>query len=260
MINGELVSIIMPSYNTGQYISESIKSVIDQTYDNWELIIVDDCSTDNTDEVVKSFDDFRIKYIKNNKNLGAALSRNIALRESKGKWIAFLDSDDLWSRDKLEKQIEFMLKNNFQFSYTKYEEIDENGAPLGVQITGPERITKRKMYNYCYPGCLTVMYDAEKIGLIQIKDIKKNNDYSMWLEICEKSECWLLDDYLGRYRKRKGSISRQSIITLIGWHYKLWHEAKDKNIFISIWYTGRNLLYGFIKKMKYVKHVDEIGK
>ena len=101
-----LVSIIMPSYNTAKFISDSINSVLSQTYSNWELIIVDDCSSDNTDEIVSPFlSDKRIKYLKNEKNSGAAVSRNYALREAKGKWIAFLDSDDLWEKDKLQKQI-----------------------------------------------------------------------------------------------------------------------------------------------------------
>ena len=176
----DLVSVIMPSYNTADYISESIKSVQAQTYTNWELIIVDDCSTDNTDEVVVAFlGDQRIRYLKNERNSGAAVSRNRALRKAKGKWIAFLDSDDLWAPEKLEKQIGFMEKNGYSFSYTNYEEIDMAGQKTGVKITGPKKITKTGMFNYCWPGCLTVMYDAEKVGLIQIADIKKNNDYAM---------------------------------------------------------------------------------
>ena len=159
----ELVSIIMPSYNTGKFIQETIDSVINQTYDNWELIIVDDCSSDNTDEIVKSIKDDRIFYLKNKKNSGAAVSRNKALKMAKGKWIAFLDSDDLWKKDKLEKQIKFMKNNNYHFSYTNYVEIDENDAKTGTKVTGPKKITKIGMKNYCWPGCLTVMYDAEKI-------------------------------------------------------------------------------------------------
>ena len=107
----DLVSIIMPSYNTAPYIRETIQSVLDQTYQNWELIIVDDCSTDNTDGVVASIKDDRIRYLKNEKNSGAAVSRNRALREAEGRWIAFLDSDDVWMPDKLEKQVSFMEKN-----------------------------------------------------------------------------------------------------------------------------------------------------
>ena len=106
-----MVSVIMPSWNTGKFIAESIQSVIDQTYKNWELLIVDDCSTDNTDQVVASFNDDRIRYLKNKKNSGAALTRNKAIREARGEWIAFLDSDDLWFPKKLERQIKFMKKN-----------------------------------------------------------------------------------------------------------------------------------------------------
>ena len=117
----ELVSIIMPSYNTSEYVEESIKSVLNQTYTNWELIIVDDCSTDNSEEIIKQFThDARIRFFKNEKNSGAAISRNFALREAKGKWIAFLDSDDLWEPEKLEKQIGFMRENDYKFSYTDY--------------------------------------------------------------------------------------------------------------------------------------------
>ena len=124
----EMVSIITPSYNTARFIGEAIQSVQAQTYTNWEMIIVDDCSTDNTDDVVKPFlSDQRIKYLKNDKNSGAAVCRNRAIKEAKGKWMAFLDSDDLWMPEKLEKQIEFMEKNGYHFSYTKYTEIDEDG-------------------------------------------------------------------------------------------------------------------------------------
>ena len=120
-----LVSIIMPSYNTTSFIAESIQSVLAQSYKDWELIIVDDCSSDNTDQVVKPYlSDERIKYYKNEKNSGAAVSRNRAIREAKGKWIAFLDSDDLWMPEKLQKQVSFMEKNGYYFSYTNYAEID----------------------------------------------------------------------------------------------------------------------------------------
>lgn len=250
---GDLVSIIMPSYNTSQYIAETIQSVIDQSYQNWELIIVDDCSTDNTDYVVSKINDQRITFLKNKKNSGAAVSRNRALREAKGKWIAFLDSDDLWKPDKLEKQIQFMKKNNYSFSYTNYEEIDVNGNDTYVKVTGPKRITKTGMFNYCWPGCLTVMYDASKIGLIQIHDIKKNNDYAMWLKVCQKADCYLLDEYLAKYRKgRSGSISTHSIKTMISWHYKLYRETEEMGAVKSLFNTGRNLVFGFYKKIRYV--------
>lgn len=249
-----LVSIIMPSYNTAPYIKQTIQSVLDQIYTNWELIIVDDCSTDNTDEIVDAIKDSRIRYFKNEKNSGAAISRNKALREAKGQWIAYLDSDDLWMPKKLEKQIKFMEENGCAFSYTNYEEIDVDGNKTGVKVTGPKKITKTGMFNYCWPGCLTVMYDANKIGLIQIEDIKKNNDYAMWLKVCRKANCYLLDEVLGQYRKgRVGSISTHSIKTMIEWHYKLFRENEKMKIINAFICTIRNLLFGFWKKIKYVE-------
>lgn len=249
----DLVSIIMPSYNTGAFIGETIQSVLAQTYENWELIIVDDCSTDNTDSIVAAYDDHRIQYLKNERNSGAAVSRNRALREAKGKWIAFLDSDDRWLPEKLEKQIQFMEKNKYSFSYTNYEEIDENGIKNGVKVTGPLKITKRGMFHYCWPGCLTVMYNAESVGLIQIEDIKKNNDYAMWLKVCQKADCYLLDEYLAEYRRgRCGSVSTHSYRTLIKWHYKLYRKAEKDSVLRSLFNTGRNLIFGLYKKKKYV--------
>lgn len=251
---GSLVSIIMPSYNTGKFIKESIDAVLDQTYINWELLIVDDCSNDNTDEVVMPYlADERIKYLKNEKNSGAAVSRNRALREAKGKWIAFLDSDDLWAPEKLQKQILFMEKNDYHFSYTSYIEIDEASNPNGKRVTGPKRITKTGMFNYCWPGCLTVMYDAETVGLIQIGDIKKNNDYAMWLQACKKADCFLLDEELAKYRKRSGSISNHGYTALIKWHYRLFREAQGMNPLVASVMTVRNLFFGVWKKVKYTK-------
>lgn len=261
-----LVSIIMPSYNTAKYIGDSIASVMIQTYTDWELIIVDDASTDNTDEVVNRVilsgaqaesKDLakRIHYLKNEKNSGAAVSRNRALAQAKGKWIAFLDSDDLWAPEKLEKQLRFMAENGYAFSYTRYEEIDESGNPTGTLVGGPKRITKTGMFNYCWPGCLTVMYNREVVGDIQIADIKKNNDYAMWLKVCRKADCYLLPETLASYRKRGGSISNHSYVALIKWHYKLYREAERLNPVISLWVTGRNLFFGVWKKLKYVERV-----
>ncbi len=251
----DLVSIIMPSYNTAQYISKSIQSVLMQTYKDWELIIIDDCSTDNTDEVVITFlSDKRIRYLKNEKNCGAAASRNRALREAKGKWIAFLDSDDLWMPDKLKRQIHFMEKNKYHFSYTNYVEIDTEDKRNGITVTGPKRITKTGFFNYCWPGCLTVMYDSEIVGIIQISDIKKNNDYAMWLKVCKKADCHLLNEELALYRRgRTGSVSTQSIKTMIGWHYKLFREAEGQTPILAMFNTARNMVFGYYKKNHYVK-------
>lgn len=251
----ELVSIIMPSYNSEKYIANSIRSVFAQTYTNWELLIVDDCSTDNTVEVIKPYlVDKRVLFFKNINNSGAAISRNRALREARGKWIAFLDSDDYWMPEKLERQIQFMEKNYYHFSYTNYSEIDAEGKRNGITVTGPKRITKTDFFNFCWPGCLTVMYDKDVIGLIQIVDIKKNNDYAMWLKVSRKADCYLLDEELALYRRgRVGSISTHSIRTMIGWHYKLFREAEGQNPIVAIFNTGRNMVFGFYKKKRYVK-------
>ncbi len=148
-----LVSIIMPSWNTARFIGESIQCVIGQTYQNWELLIVDDCSTDNTDEVVSRFlTDPRIKYFHNEKNSGAALTRNRAMREAQGEWIAFLDSDDLWLPEKLKKQIDFMKKGGYVLSYHEYEKIDEEDRNLNIYVTGPDVVDKPKIYRYDYIG------------------------------------------------------------------------------------------------------------
>ena len=251
----DLVSIIMPSYNTAQYIADSIRSVQAQTYENWELLIVDDCSTDDTDGVVTSFlSDPRIRYLKNEVNSGAAISRNYALREARGRWIAFLDSDDLWAPEKLERQILFMEKENCHFSYTYYQEIDEASQPLGVTVQGPRHITKAGMLRFCWPGCLTVMYDAQVVGLLQIPDIRKNNDYAMWLHVIDKADCYLLPEILAGYRRRRGSISNQSYIKLIKWHYRLFRHVRKESVCLSTVYTVGNLVFGVYKKLRYVKH------
>lgn len=251
----ELVSVIMPSYNTAAYIADSIKSVISQTYQNWELIIVDDCSTDNTDDIVSYFSDNRIKYMKNKKNMGAAATRNRALREAKGEWIAFLDSDDLWLPTKLEKQINFMKNNGYVFSYHNYEKIDENSENLNVIVTGPKLINRKEMYNYGYPGCLTFIYNVKIIGLLQIKNISKNNDYAMLLKLCKKANCYLLDENLAKYRIRKKSISHDKLWKKLKSHYDLFHVCDEQSISTSLWYACWNMIYGILKKIRYEKRI-----
>ena len=251
----DLVSIIMPSYNCGLYVEETIRSVQAQTYKNWEIIFVDDCSTDDTIKLVQNIQlsDKRIRLFQNKINSGAAITRNHALSEAKGKWIAFLDSDDLWEPTKLERQVAFMEKFGYAFSYTGYGEIDEESKETGIIISGPKRVTKVGMFAFCWPGCLTVMYDASKIGLIQIVDIKKNNDYAMWLKVSKKADCYFLDECLAKYRRgRIGSISSHSYVTMIKWHYVLFREAECMNPVSSFLMTCVNLVCGVYKKMRYV--------
>ena len=255
MLNCGLVSIITPSWNCETFLDETIRSVQSQTYQNWELLFQDDCSTDNTKDIIAKYaeKDSRIKYEINNKNSGAAITRNNALKRAKGKWIAFLDSDDLWEPEKLEKQIHFMSDNGYHFSYTECIFIDEYSNPLGVHVSGPHKVGKFHMYNYCWIGCLTVMYDREYIGLVQIEDIKKNNDYAMWLKVSQYADCYLLPEVLASYRVRQNSISRHPKIALIKWHYKLFRDAEKQNVIMSVINTIRNLIFGVYKKLRYNK-------
>ena len=254
------VSIIVPNYNCESFLIETIESVVKQTYSNWELIIVDDCSTDNSVAVINNYcqQDERIKLFVNDKNSGAAASRNRAIREASGKWIAFLDSDDLWLPEKLEKQLKFMNDNDYKFSYTAYEHINEQNEPMDIVVTGPKIVTKKKMFRYCYPGCLTVMYDSEEVGVIQIPDEIANgeNDYAIWLKVAKTYTCYFLDEVLSQYRVRDNSLSHKSSkFKLIKNHYRLF-RISERRCAIAAWFSMlRNLYFGFWKKVKYVNRV-----
>ena len=259
MNNNKLVSIIMPSYNCGRYIEASIRSVLAQTYREWELIVVDDCSTDGSLGVALNMqeDDSRIRVLRQERRQGAATARNRALREAQGRWIAFLDSDDQWEPTKLERQIAFMERHGYAFSYTAYQELNEHEQPIGKLVTGPRRITRLGMFAYCWPGCLTVMYDASKVGLVQIKPIHKNNDYAMWLKVIRKADCYLLDECLARYlRGRSGSITTHGYRELIKWHYFLFRHAEGMSPIASFLLMCGNLLFGVFKKLLYVKKIE----
>ena len=257
-MDNNLVSIITPTYNCGRFIEETIKSVQAQTYANWEMIISDDCSTDNTRDVISPYleSDSRIKYICNEKNSGAAITRNNALKVAKGRWIAFLDSDDLWLPEKLERQVSFMEENGYAFSYHEYTEISESGEDLGVYVSGKKSVGKFGMYACCWPGCLAVMYDAQKIGLIQINDVKKNNDTAMWLKVIRKANCYLLKENLARYRRRKGSITPPSLKARILWHYRLFRDAEEMNPVLSVFWMCMNMVGNLYKKVFFVRKFD----
>lgn len=252
----EMVSIIMPAYNTGRYIAQSIQSVINQTYQNWELIIVDDCSDDETVDMIREFQDKRIRLYRAKQNCGAANCRNKALREARGFWIAFLDSDDLWHPEKLSRQIAFMNKEQIKFSYTEYGKIDENTRRIGLNVTGPQVIKKGGMFRYCWPGCLTVMYASDILpGRLKIKDIRKNNDYAMWLILTRYADCYLLDEVLAEYRRREGSISRTKYTQLIKWHFILFHDIEKMPVLKACYFVVQNLFFGMIKKILYEKRI-----
>lgn len=249
----DLVSIVMPAYNCEKYVGASIESIINQTYQNWELLVVDDCSTDKTQSVVHTYLDARIKYTKNEKNSGAAVSRNKALKMAKGRWIAFLDSDDMWMPEKLNYQIQFMQQNGYSFSCTKRTTCHEDGSLTGIYISSPPKVTKFHMHNYCWIGASTAMYDQEVIGLIQIADLKKRNDYAIWLKAIEKADCYYLDETLSIYRKRLGSISNVSKVSLIKHFYILYRQGENMSPVHAGVRTFRNLVFGSMKKALYYK-------
>lgn len=257
MIDYGLVSIITPSWNSSKYALETIKSIQAQTYPNWELLFQDDCSTDDTKEVVSKLAscDTRIKYECNKTNSGAALTRNRAISRAKGKWIAFLDSDDLWYPDKLENQIKFMVKNGYHFTYTNYCEIDSNSDETGIIVTGPKHITKRLMYLYDWIGCLTVIYNREYVGMVQIGDLKKNNDYALWLKIIKKADCYLYDKILAKYRRgRSGSIrSNQKAVVLIKHLYIMFRTEEGFSNLSAFIHTCLCLICVCFKKLVYTK-------
>lgn len=255
-----LVSIVMPAYNSERFIGAAIRSVLDQTYRDWELLIVDDCSTDSTREVVRSFADNRISLLLNSENSGAAMSRNKAIREAKGRWIAFLDSDDLWHPSKLEMQIGYMEKNGLSFTCTYYCCVDECGIISEDVITAPRCIDKKMMYRYCYPGALTVVYDSDAVGLVQVCDLRKNNDYAMWLQIIEREQLICLESCLAVYRRRAGSISSGNKVLLLQHHYFLFRRGLQCGRLRSLLYIGRNIFFGIAKKLMCRKKMDSLTK
>lgn len=231
-----LVSIIMPAYNCEKFISETIISVQNQIYKNWELIIVDDCSTDSTEKIVKGFaiNDSRINYYKLLSNSGAAFARNYGIKKVNGEFIAFLDSDDLWFPEKLNIQITRMRDLNITFSCTAYNKIDEAGNDLNVTLKPASKISYQELLKNC-PGNSTVAYNANKLGRYLIPDIKKRNDYVMWLKIIKQSEFLIgFNETLSSHRLREDSLS-SSKVKLVKYHWKIYREIEKLDLFKSVY-------------------------
>ena len=226
----KLVSIIMPAYNCVDYIAESIRSVQNQTYQNWELIVADDNSTDGTVNMVRSMaaDDNRILLLEADINLGPAAARNRAINAAQGNYIAFLDSDDIWFPDKLRKQISFMEQTGYGFTYTAYEKINERSEKMGIVVSAPKSVNYSSMLYRGDPiGNLTVVYDATKLGKFYVPDIKKRNDFALWLKImhaCERA--YGLNEVLASYRVRSGSISSTRKSELLKYYWKLYRDIE----------------------------------
>lgn len=244
-----IVSIIVPAYNSECYIGRTIESVISQTYKFWEMIIVDDCSSDKTAEVILSYSlkDKRIKYSRLEVNSGAAVARNVAMSMATGQYIAFLDSDDVWLPDKLSAQIQFMQENNYKFTCTDYEQIDETGRCLGKIIHCREKADYNRVLLDCPIGNSTVMYDVTQMGKFEVPNIRKRNDDALWLKML-KSEKFIygLNQVLVQYRVRHDSISANKF-QLIKYHWVLYRKIEHLNIMRSIFYI---LHWGVIKILR----------
>ena len=233
-----LVSVIMPTYNCGKFIEETIKSVANQTYKNWELIIVDDCSKDNTEDIINRYaeSDNRIKYHKLETNQGAAVARTKAMKMARGSYMAFLDSDDLWKNDKLEKQINFMEKNSYSFTCTAYEQIDENNNLLNKIIRPKIKADYNRILLDCPVGNSTVMYNVDKLGKFEVPNIRKRNDDALWLQILKKEKyIYGLNEILMQYRIRQNSISSNKL-DLIKYHWQLYRQIEHLSIFRSVFH------------------------
>lgn len=243
-----LVSVITPFHNSAQFIADTIESVLMQSFHDWELIVVDDSSTDNSVMVAKSFvkKESRIKIIQLSYNAGAAVARNAAIDIAKGRYIAFLDSDDLWKADKLEKQLEFMQKNDIAFSYSAYEKIDENGKIVG-QVGVPERVTYHDLLKVCSVGCLTAMYDTAKLGKIYMPLIRKRQDLGLWLKILKETPCgYGLSEPLAQYRVHRNSISADKI-DAAKYTWMLYRQFEGLYFFKAMYYFSFYALNGVLR-------------
>jgi len=208
-----LVSIITPVFNASRFIKDCITSVKEQTYENWELILVDDCSKDDSVHIIneESADDGRIILVQLDKNGGAAAARNKALDMAKGEYVAFLDSDDIWLPEKLENQVHFMVSNNISFSFTEYGFIDESGNELNKHIKVPTEVDYNFLLKNTIIGCLTVMLDKRAFGNIQMSSLM-HEDYALWLSLLRDGcKAYGLQKKLALYRVVKGSLSSNKL-------------------------------------------------
>ena len=211
------VSIIMPAYNASKYLVDSVESVKKQSFKNWELIIIDDCSIDNTAELIKSMSekDSRIIFMQNTENCGVAQTRNAGIKVATGKYIAFLDSDDIWFPNKLERQLEFMEKNRYAFSFSSYLKFDSNTGKNGKIVRAPKVVVAEELLGNTIIGCLTVIYNREKIGKVYMPNIKHMEDNATWYSVLAQGyKAYGLDEVLAKYRENNNSLTANK-----------WHSA-----------------------------------
>lgn len=258
MKNIGLVSIITPSYNSACFIAETIESIINQSYPYWELLITDDCSTDNTIEIIQNFmkTDSRIKLYRLEHNSGAGVCRNKSIENAKGRFIAFCDSDDCWMPSKLEKQLIFMQEMNCALSYTSYMVCDENSKTTGIVVCN-KVITYSDMKHDDGIGCLTAIYDCQKLGKIYLPNLRKRQDWGLWLKIlkiCKVS--YGMKEPLAIYRIRKSSISRKKT-SLIKYNIKVYHKVLNYPIIKAYFYFFFIFMPTYLKKKIKIRLINQ---
>ena len=238
-INKDLVSIVVPVYNAGRFLDDTIKTVLNQTYANWELILVNDKSTDNSREIALKYQekDHRIKLLDNKNNSGAAISRNKGIDEAKGKFIAFLDADDLWNKDKLKKQVKFMNEKDCEFSFTGYEFADENGKPNGKKVYVPATINYKQALKNTTIWTSTVMANLTKINKkdLLMQNIKYEDSACWWHILNNIKNGFGLNEILSYYRRSKKTYSANKLNSMY-WTWKLYRKVENLTILTSIFY------------------------
>lgn len=251
-MNNPVVSVITPCYNAETTIAEAIESIQAQTFRDWELLITDDCSTDNTREIINRYAvaDPRIRLFTLEVNSGAGVARNNSISEARGRFIAFCDADDRWYSDKLEKQLDFMTKGGFGLTYTSYMTSDESGNLNGFVKCLP-CLTKAKIIRDNGIGCLTAMYDSHRIGKHYMPSVRKRQDWCLWIDIISKiGKAHGLQEPLALYRIRSGSISSNKI-EMLKYNFNVYHQICGYNKLLSAAILGGYFLpYYFYKKFK----------
>lgn len=242
-----LVSIITPVHNSFSHIEDTINSVLDQTFTNWELILIDDKSADNGLTIIKKFidQDSRIRLLKNSENRGAAISRNRGIEAANGRFIAFLDSDDIWEPNKLELQLEFMRANKYPFTFTAYRKFKENKI-IGIQEV-PAKVTHQELLKTCSIGCLTAMYDTEALGKVYMPDISRRQDFALWLKILKMTPyAYGLNVPLAKYRLRSNSISGNKFKAAT-YQWRVYREFEHLTFFEASYYFIHYTFFGVLK-------------
>lgn len=258
MERSNLVSVIMPAYNSAEFIGDAIRSVQNQTYRNWELLIVDDASTDSTLQIIQEFSNSnpRIKILQNERNLGAGISRNKAIKAALGDFIAFLDSDDLWKPKKLEIQLMFMKEEGLAVSFSSYELMSQDGKRLQKYIKALPLLTYQKLLKSNYLGNLTGMYDVRKLGKVYGPEIKKRQDWGLWLEAVKNNPAKGIQKPLAIYRIRKNSISSNKL-EMLHYNFKVYNEVLGFGFGKSILLMLNFLREHFFVKNQQIKRLDK---